>query len=593
MARVQISSSGYDHAASGHNRRLWRTSNGTLIFIFFDDRYDLAYQTSTDDGVNWSSATSIETSSDRVDGYYRNVFDSYMTADGDVGVVYQDLAHNVYFRLLTYNSTAKTFSVGTYRDTGLADVYATMSIGVTYGTAEDQWYAVRYAGSITIGEITKPGQRVMTSDDDGATWTEDHKYHLEHSSSNYSSSTMSLYNGYPFIIYTGYGITRYVYKTSSGWQDTAPLESTEARYQTRCDIVSDDSGNVYWSNGHSTDIDYWKWTGSWTQTVGESEGPSSTGVSIQADGTPWYHWIDSSSDIRQETDGTVSTSEETTATEVYSCKDGEGTDTDYIAVCYRDGVNWYFLELQAIAAGSPSSSISPSPSPSSSVSLSVSPSSSTSLSLSPSSSVSASFSPSASVSPSSSESLSVSPSSSVSSSTSLSVSPSSSSSLSISPSASISPSSSSSLSLSPSSSVSPSPSAGTTDYSKGDYAALPGNATDLENIYTAQQVLDVETKNDIRVSQTASGEYAIHQYGDFVTTGNTATLEWEGQTNLTPSLSTVYLQIYNFNSTSWELVDSDNSSAVDTDFALTGNIPDLTNYKDGSMMYCRIYQLGT
>ena len=102
----------------------------------------------------------------------------------------------------------------------------------------------------------------------------------------------------------------------------------------------------------------------------------------------------------------------------------------------------------------------------------------------------------------------------------------------------------------------------------------------------------METKNDVRVDQDAVSEYAIHQYKEFAGAETKVTLEWEGQTNRAPSGSTVYLQIYNHNTTTWDTVDSDNSSSSDTDFTLRGGVADLTNYKDNSnVISCRIYQL--
>ena len=128
------------------------------------------------------------------------------------------------------------------------------------------------------------------------------------------------------------------------------------------------------------------------------------------------------------------------------------------------------------------------------------------------------------------------------------------------------------------------------NHTRGDEVALPLNDTNLETAYSAQDYLDVDTKNDVRVGQTATSQYAIHQFKDFAPT-TSGTLEWEGQTNMAPSLSTVYLQIYN-RSTGWETVDSDNSSSVDTDFTLTAYVGDFTNYKDGSgVISCRVYQL--
>jgi len=119
---------------------------------------------------------------------------------------------------------------------------------------------------------------------------------------------------------------------------------------------------------------------------------------------------------------------------------------------------------------------------------------------------------------------------------------------------------------------------------------LPTGILDLETDYTDQDYLDVDTKNDVRVGQTATDEYAIHQFKDYVA-GSACDLEWEGQTNCPPSLSTVYLQIFNHNTPAWETVDSDSTTAEDTDFTLSGNIPDLTNYKSvNNVINCRVYQ---
>jgi hypothetical protein len=121
---------------------------------------------------------------------------------------------------------------------------------------------------------------------------------------------------------------------------------------------------------------------------------------------------------------------------------------------------------------------------------------------------------------------------------------------------------------------------------------LPLGILDLETSYSAGDLTDVATKDDVRVAQTATSEYAIHQFKDYVGTSANCNLEWEGQTNFAPSLSTVYLQIFNRDTPAWQTVDTDNTSAANTDFILTANIPDLTNYKDTSnVIVCRVYQL--
>lgn len=213
-----------------------------------------------------------------------------------------------------------------------------------------------------------------------------------------------------------------------------------------------------------------------------------------------------------------------------------------------------------------SSSVSPSLSPSSSVSPSISPSSSISNSISPSSSISPSVSPSSSTSPSSSASPSISPSSSISNS--------------ISPSSSVSPS------------VSASPSVGYSDYSRGNYVVLPTNTSDLETPYSEQDELDVAEEDGILVEQSGMLEYMIHQFKDVIEGGeNNCTFTWIGQSNLAPSNSTVYLQVYNRDSGSWETIDSNDTENANINFTLSAHMSDLTDYKDASnIVVARVYQ---
>ena len=186
---------------------------------------------------------------------------------------------------------------------------------------------------------------------------------------------------------------------------------------------------------------------------------------------------------------------------------------------------------------------------------------------------------------------SISPSVSPSVSLSPSLSPSISPSLSPSISPSLSPSLSPSISPSISASVSPSPSPGWEDYTRGDENVLPADDTELETAYSVQDYIDVSTKNDVRVAQIATDEYTLHQFKNYVGTSPLANIEWEGQSDLASSSSTVCLQIYNRNSTTWETVDSDNTTNADTDFTLTAHIANLTNYKNASnVISCRVYQ---
>lgn len=164
---------------------------------------------------------------------------------------------------------------------------------------------------------------------------------------------------------------------------------------------------------------------------------------------------------------------------------------------------------------------------------------------------------------------------------------------SVSESPSYSPSASESPSYSPSSSVSPSPSIGYADYSRESNAALPSTDAPLSTLYDAGEVSDVESKDNVYVEQETTGDYAIHQFKNFVTDSGRIIAEWYGKTNLDCSLSTVYLQIYNYDSAEWENMDSDSTTAADTNFSLLGDIADSTNYQQGGVTTCRVWQKGT
>lgn len=140
-------------------------------------------------------------------------------------------------------------------------------------------------------------------------------------------------------------------------------------------------------------------------------------------------------------------------------------------------------------------------------------------------------------------------------------------------------------------SLSPSPSEGWESYSRGDYAALPADDTDLETAYSEQDYLDVDADDATRVAQTATDEYAIHQFKDHAGENMSASLTWNGQSDVAPSSSIVKLQIYNYDTPAWEDVDSNNAANADTDFTLSGNIADLTDYKSPTnYITCRVWQ---
>jgi len=115
---------------------------------------------------------------------------------------------------------------------------------------------------------------------------------------------------------------------------------------------------------------------------------------------------------------------------------------------------------------------------------------------------------------------------------------------------------------------------------------------DLTTIYTDQEKIDVSIEDNVYVCQEATGKYCIHQFQDYVDDESNCKFTSVLKCSLAPSISTVYLQIYNNVSMLWETIDSNNSASADTNFILTATIYDIAPYKDASKMCaCRIYQL--
>ena len=135
-----------------------------------------------------------------------------------------------------------------------------------------------------------------------------------------------------------------------------------------------------------------------------------------------------------------------------------------------------------------------------------------------------------------------------------------------------------------------------TFYTREAKASLPANETPLATQYSSQDYLDVATDDAVRVAIEGEGvEFAIHHYRyrhDNDT--DDINIHWNGQTELAPTTSTVYLQIYNYTLASWENLDSDNTTGADTDFDLDGSITvGVGDYYDANNhVTIRVYQEG-
>lgn len=120
---------------------------------------------------------------------------------------------------------------------------------------------------------------------------------------------------------------------------------------------------------------------------------------------------------------------------------------------------------------------------------------------------------------------------------------------------------------------------------------LPTGDSDLSTGYTVDEVLDVASDDDVYVCETALSGYVVHQYKVYAGSQTKVIVRIKMKSSLAPSGSTAYLQVYNQVTSAWGTIDTDNTTAADTEFYLEAYIADLTNYKDsGGVVSMRIYQ---
>lgn len=112
------------------------------------------------------------------------------------------------------------------------------------------------------------------------------------------------------------------------------------------------------------------------------------------------------------------------------------------------------------------------------------------------------------------------------------------------------------------------------------------------HLYTEQEEEQIYKRDLTQVSQVGTQKYMIHQFKRFISPQIVGKIEWEGMTTLDPTLSPVYLQIFNQITNLWETIATNNDSCTNDNFELEGDIDNLTNYKDAdNIVSSRVYQL--
>ena len=101
----------------------------------------------------------------------------------------------------------------------------------------------------------------------------------------------------------------------------------------------------------------------------------------------------------------------------------------------------------------------------------------------------------------------------------------------------------------------------------------------METEYTAHEYLEVEQNDAQFVDQSATNQYAIHQFRK-QNTNNIDPIEIivDIRSSIGCSAQTVYLQVLNRNSGSWETLDSNSTALPNQEFTLTGEVISNVSY---------------
>lgn len=138
----------------------------------------------------------------------------------------------------------------------------------------------------------------------------------------------------------------------------------------------------------------------------------------------------------------------------------------------------------------------------------------------------------------------------------------------------------------------------TENYSRGSYASLPSDDSDLSTIYTSQDLTDVRDDDGTKVGESGTG-YILHEFKEVAGPYDSKVdLHCNLQAPLAPSDYPVYLQCYDRVTVGgmWVTVATNNAAAANTDFDMdfqlnSGTTPTFSNCKDESgVISSRVYQ---
>jgi len=133
---------------------------------------------------------------------------------------------------------------------------------------------------------------------------------------------------------------------------------------------------------------------------------------------------------------------------------------------------------------------------------------------------------------------------------------------------------------------------GTNDYTRTNVTSLPTTSSDLATSFSSTEYTNVATTDSTFVAQASSNTNVFEFKQRHANNTDNITGTWTGKTDTAGSTKTIYLQIWNNNTSAWETIASNATVAANTSFTLTGTkSSSVGNYYDNlNVVTFRVYQ---
>ena len=133
-------------------------------------------------------------------------------------------------------------------------------------------------------------------------------------------------------------------------------------------------------------------------------------------------------------------------------------------------------------------------------------------------------------------------------------------------------------------------------YSYESRTSLPTTDAQLANAFDTTDYSEVSADDTAYADSTGGSPFNAFVFSKKHSNNiDPITVRWKGKTGLAPTTEPVIMQIYNYNSSTWEAADSDSTTAVDTEFELLASIPSSAGnyYGPSNVVTVRVYQENT